>query len=118
MSDGAAPPDEAITPFVVHVVEQSVHRLGGRSRTGAVEMTAWMRRMLGDIGFASAPANADERDRRESAARTIAADAALLAAYFQSIDLLYANSAACADAASAVLMRAMELSRAELDTSA
>lgn len=115
---GEATADDAIAPFVQHVAEQIARRPHAASADARESVAVMVRGMLGEIGLAFMPANVVERDRRESAAHIVCADPALLAAFFQNLDVLYANSAPCADAASAVLMRAMELSRAELDTSA
>jgi hypothetical protein len=45
----------------------------------------------------------------EDAARGLAADAVMLASFFQNVDLLYGHGFARADAVSGVIMRAVEL---------
>lgn len=107
-----APPPEPHDGFVSHVVEQYIHRLGAVSDSPISERGEALRvRALidhaGDAHLIEEPRALALRDR---AAHDLAGDPALLAAFFQNIDLLYADRFPRADAVSALILRALELS--------
>ena len=105
--------DDAIASFVGFVVEQAVTRLGGESRRDESATADLVRNMLAGIGIRYDPQDDREREAREHAARLLAAEPPLLAAFFQNIDVLFVDGATCADAVSAVTLRAMEISRGD-----
>lgn len=105
-------PDPQAAGFIQAASEQVSHRLGWNA---PVEEPA--RREVEAHGFVttlveravSAFRLRDERELDE-AAHELASHAPVLAAFFQNIDLLYADGFAEADAVSALVMRALEFS--------
>ena len=110
MSKGRAS-GNATAAFVGFVVEQAVTRLDGAAPRDEAATADLVHSMLADIGTRYEPQGDAEREARERASRTLAAEPALLAAFFQNVDVLFVDGANCADAVSAVTLRAMELSR-------
>lgn len=100
--------------FVGHVVSQYVHRLGARPNDPATEHDVERRAyaIVDDAGDAHAITEPAALGRRDLAAHDLANDPALLAAFFQNIDLLYADRFVRADAVSALILRALEVSAA------
>lgn len=98
--------------FMTHVVEQYVHRLGAPASDPAGERGVALRvcALVDDAGDASTSTDPSALRRRERGAHDLANDPALLAAFFQNIDLLYADRFHQADAVSALVLRALELS--------
>ena len=102
---------DATASFVGFVVEQAVTRVGAEAPRDEGATADLVRRMLADIGTRYGPSNDAEGVARDHAARLLAAEPPLLAAFFQNIDVLFVDGATCADAVSAVTLRAMEISR-------
>jgi hypothetical protein len=102
----ALPPElgPAALPFAEAVVAQVAHPLGAppASRPGARERLV-ARRVARLLAASVRPDPAPAR-----AAARLAADAPLLAAAFQNVDLLYAHRCARADAVSLLVMGAIE----------
>ena len=102
---------DATASFVGFVVEQAVTRVGAEAPRDEGATAELVRRMLADIGTRYEASNDAEGVVREHAAQLLAAEPPLLAAFFQNIDVLFVDGATCADAVSAVTLRAMEISR-------
>ena len=68
MSGDAPPNDDAIAPCRSHVVEQWRRGLGGRPSGDVEEITAFVRRLLAEIGFADMRAMALSRAELDTSA--------------------------------------------------
>ena len=98
--------------FVAHTMDHYVHRLGASpgDPASAEHVARRVRALVDDAGDAHAIVDPVALERRDRAAHELAGDPALLAAFFQNVDLLYAGQFFCADAVSALILRALELS--------
>ena len=105
------PAGDDTAAFVAFVVEQTVTRLGAEATRDEQATSELLRNLLADIGTRFEPKGDTEAQAREAAARVIAADPPLLAAVFTNLDVLFVDGATCADAMSAVTLRAMEISK-------
>lgn len=106
----SAPPDSAL-PFILAASEQAAHRLGwgdepddARREADAFGTAATL------VERATAAARARDDIALDEAAIELATAPAMLAAFFQNIDLLYDSGFEDADAVSALIMRALERS--------
>lgn len=99
-------PDARLTPFLAAVAEQAARLAEPDASADAVAAEAAATRALALL----------QEPGTDEAVERLLADAPLLAAFFQNLDLLYAHAAPPADAVAALVMRALErLHQAELD---
>lgn len=91
-------------PFVEAVVVQLVYPLGGPAPASPEEAE----RAVGDRVVAMLGASTADPHFTARAAADLAADAALLAAFFQNVDLLHSHRCPHADAVSLLVMAALE----------
>ncbi len=99
----------AALPFAEAVVHQVAHPLGARVAAGAPEQRAARERAVAAVLLATIGAAASRDERLlEQAADQLAADAALLAACYQNLDLLPAFGHAASDAVALLVGRAVE----------
>ncbi|MDB4949236.1 MAG: hypothetical protein JWM27_1885 [Gemmatimonadetes bacterium] len=99
---GAAPD----SPFVREIVREVAFPLGTSAGTAdPAERSALVERTVRALVRDAA----GDADAREDAARRLASQPPLLAAFFQNADLLYDERHPSADAVSAAVMRAVEL---------